>query len=96
MASTAFEVRHFLSEATVHLPRTARLLGPVRQTAGALAGAALAALPHGGQRSARRNAWSSMVADSTQARLRDEAQVAVDRSLARARRYEARALKRAR
>ena len=95
-------VSHFLSEARVNLLspiqqlRPLQLLGPVRRAAGGLVDLTVTALPHGGQRGARRNAWGSMVADSTRARLRDEAQVAVERSLARTRRQEARALRQAR
>ena len=95
-------VSHFLSEAKVNLLsplqhlRPADVVGPVRRAAAGLADLTVTALPHGGQRGARRNAWASMVADSTRARLRDEAQVAVDRSLATTRQHEARALKRAR
>ncbi len=37
----------------------------------------LATLPHGGQRAARRNAWSSMSADATVARARREAEAAL-------------------
>ncbi len=37
----------------------------------------LTALPHGGQRAARRNAWSSMSADATMARARREAAAAL-------------------
>ena len=85
---------HLLSP--VQQLRPLQLLGPVRRAANGLVDLTAAALPHGGQRGARRNAWSSMVADTTTARLRDEAQVAVDRSLARARRHEARALRQAR
>ena len=70
-------VSHFLSEARVNLLspiqqlRPLQLLGPVRRAAGGLVDLTVTALPHGGQRGARRNAWGSMVADSTRARLRD-------------------------
>ena len=37
----------------------------------------LAALPHGGQRTARRNAWASMSTDATRARGRREAAAAM-------------------
>ncbi len=40
--------------------------------------AVLAALPHGGQRIARRNAWAGMSADSARGRARREADAAVD------------------
>lgn len=53
---------------------------------------ALAVLPHGGQRSARRNAWASMSADVAWARHRREAEAAmgaaVDRAQRRARAQE--------
>jgi hypothetical protein len=42
----------------------------------------LTALPHGGQRSARRNAWASMSTDAARARGRREADVAMDRAVA--------------
>ena len=95
-------VSHFLSEAKVNLfslvqqLRPADVVSPVRRAAAGLADLTVTALPHGGQRGARRNAWASMAADSTRARLRDEAQLAVDRSLAKTSRHEARALQRAR
>jgi len=44
----------------------------------------LTVLPHGGQRSARRNAWASMSADSALARSRREADAAMDRAVVRA------------
>lgn len=50
---------------------------PLGRTAVQLQGLALTLLPHGGQRSARRNAWSAMSADSALARSRREAEVAV-------------------
>ena len=43
----------------------------------------LTVLPHGGQRSARRNAWAAMSADATLARGRREAEVAVAAAAAR-------------
>ncbi|MCW2499099.1 MAG: hypothetical protein JWN87_775 [Frankiales bacterium] len=42
----------------------------------------LTALPHGGQRSARRNAWASMASDATRARGRREADAAMGEALA--------------
>lgn len=39
--------------------------------------AVLTALPHGGQRVARRNAWASMSADAAMARARREAEAAL-------------------
>jgi hypothetical protein len=44
----------------------------------------LVVLPHGGQRSARRNAWSAMAADASLARGRREAELAVAAASARA------------
>ena len=44
----------------------------------------LVAVPHGGQRGARRNAWASMSADAALARSRREAEAAMDRSVSRA------------
>ena len=48
----------------------------------------LTVLPHGGQRSARQNAWASMSADSALARSRREAEAAMDRAQLRARARE--------
>ena len=48
----------------------------------------LAVLPHGGQRSARRNAWASMSADASWARNRREADAAIERARLRARARE--------
>jgi hypothetical protein len=45
---------------------------------------ALSVLPHGGQRAARRNAWSSMSSDAALARNRREADHAMARATARA------------
>lgn len=42
---------------------------------------ALTVLPHGGQRSARRNAWASMVDDNTRARARRDADAAMSRAV---------------
>ena len=44
----------------------------------------LTVLPHGGQRSARQNAWASMSSDASWARNRREADAAMDRALLRA------------
>lgn len=44
----------------------------------------LTVLPHGGQGTARRNAWRAMSSDAAEARARREAQVAVERAAARA------------
>jgi len=46
----------------------------------------LAVVPHGGQRSARRNAWASMSQDAATARARKEAGSAMDRAVAFAQR----------
>ncbi len=46
---------------------------------------ALTMLPHGGQRSARKNAWASMSECSARARSRREADAAMDRAVAIAR-----------
>jgi hypothetical protein len=51
---------------------------PVTRTVQSLT---LLALPHGGQRVARRNAWSSMSADATWARSRREAELALQRAV---------------
>ena len=47
------------------------------RTAAQLQGFALTVLPHGGQRSARKNAWAAMSADAVLARSRREAEAAV-------------------
>ncbi|MDT7539798.1 MAG: hypothetical protein QOI82_3383 [Actinomycetota bacterium] len=52
---------------------------PVTRTVQSLA---LFALPHGGQRVARRNAWASMSAEAAWARSRREAELAMQRALA--------------
>lgn len=44
----------------------------------------LAVIPHGGQRSARRNAWASMSTDAARARSRRDADRAMDRAVDRA------------
>jgi predicted nucleic acid-binding Zn ribbon protein len=51
------------------------LLNPIGSTART---AFLFAMPHGGQRAARTNAWASMSADATRARARREAALAVE------------------
>ena len=48
----------------------------------------LTVLPHGGQLSARRNAWASMSSDAAWARGRREADAAMDRAVLRARSRE--------
>jgi hypothetical protein len=52
-------------------------LTALQRTAGQLQSLALTVVPHGGQRSARRNAWAAMSADAIQARARREAEAAV-------------------
>ncbi len=68
---------------------------PLQRTALNLQSLALAAVPHGGQRSARRNAWAAMSADAVRARSRHEAEEvmagAVQRAAARAQHPSARA-----
>ena len=51
----------------------------------------MTAMPHGGQRAARRNAWSSMSTDAARARARREADAAMDRAAAMAQHPAARA-----
>jgi hypothetical protein len=55
---------------------------PARLATGALQSLTLLALPHGGQRTARRNAWASMSADSALARTRREAAGAMSLAVA--------------
>ena len=59
-------------------------LTPLVRTAGQLQSLALTVLPHGGQRSARRNAWSAMSADAVFARNRRDAEQAMLSALTRA------------
>ena len=59
----------------------------LRRTAQSLV---LLLLPHGGQQTARRNAWAGMVADSARARSSREAQAALDRAALRSARTAAR------
>ena len=49
----------------------------------------LTALPHGGQRTARRNAWASMSTDAARARGRRDADAAMAQSAFRARALDA-------
>ena len=49
----------------------------------------LTALPHGGQRTARRNAWASMSTDAARARGRRDADAAMAQSAFRARSLDA-------
>ena len=44
----------------------------------------MAVVPHGGQRSARHNAWASMSTDAVRARARREADLAMARAQSRA------------
>ena len=56
----------------------------LRRTSSAVQALSLFAVPHGGQRRARRNAWASMSADAALARSRREAEAAMGRSISRA------------
>ena len=56
----------------------------VRRTAAVSQQLLMAALPHGGQRVARRNAWASMAADAALTRARREAAEAMDWAIAQA------------
>ena len=56
---------------------------PLPRSASRLQDLTLVLLPHGGQRSARRNAWAAMSADAALARGRREAEVAVAAAAAR-------------
>ncbi len=58
---------------------------PLRRTPSAVRGLCLLAFPHGGQRSARRNAWAGMSAQTAHGRARAEAEEALGTSVARAR-----------
>lgn len=61
----------------------------MRRTAQVLQLLVLALAPAGGQTAARRNAWASMSQGSARARGRREADLAMDRALARAERSAA-------
>lgn len=61
-----------------HVPR----LGPAIVALGQAA--ALALLPDGAQRTARRNAWAGMSADSTRGRARREGEAALEAAVRRA------------
>ena len=52
------------------------------RTATTVQSLAITLLPHGGQRSARRNAWASMSSDAVRARSRREADIAMSRAVA--------------
>ena len=54
------------------------------RTTSQLQSVALTLLPHGGQGTARRNAWSAMSADAATARSRREADFAMERAVLRA------------
>ena len=57
---------------------------PLTRTALNVQSLVMAVVPHGGQRSARRNAWASMSSDAARARARREADLAMDRARTRA------------
>ena len=67
------------------------VLGTVRRSSRTVEGLVLLALPHGGQQSARRNAWASMAADSARARARREADAALELAVSASNRATARA-----
>jgi hypothetical protein len=60
------------AEVIPHLARTATTVQSI----------VVAVLPHGGQRSARRNAWASMSEDNLRARARRDADSAMSRAVA--------------
>jgi hypothetical protein len=53
----------------------------ISRTASNVQSLVLAVLPHGGQRSARRNAWASMSSDAVRARGRREADAAMNHAI---------------
>jgi hypothetical protein len=55
---------------------------PLSRTATTVQTLLMTALPHGGQRSARRNAWAAMSTDAVRSRARREAEAAIDRAVA--------------
>ncbi len=57
---------------------------PLARTALNVQSLVLAVVPHGGQRSARRNAWASMSSDAARARSRREADRAMAGAVVRA------------
>jgi hypothetical protein len=57
-------------------------LSPLSRIATTAESVALTLLPHGGQRSARKNAWASMSQDSARARGRRDADDAMARAIA--------------
>jgi hypothetical protein len=64
---------------------TSTLPAPLRRTPSAVRTLYLLAFPHGGQRSARSNAWAGMSADLVRSRDRSEADDALRAAIARAR-----------
>jgi hypothetical protein len=58
------------------------IIPSITRTARTVQTLTLTVLPHGGQRSARRNAWASMAADNTRAQSRREADAAMARAVA--------------
>ena len=61
----------------------------LRRTSSAVQALSLFAVPHGGQRRARRNAWASMSTDAARARGRRDADAAMAQSAFRARALDA-------
>ena len=59
------------------------MLHTVRRTTSQLQALALAVVPHGGQRTARQNAWASMSQGAVRARGRREAEAALEQALRR-------------
>ncbi len=57
---------------------------PLRHTPRLMGSLAVLAFPHGGQRSARRNAWTGMSEGAAHRRARAEADEAMQASIARA------------
>jgi hypothetical protein len=57
-------------------------LSPLSRFATTVESVARTLIPHGGQRSARKNAWASMSEGSTRARGRREADAAMARAIA--------------
>ena len=60
------------------------MFSPLARTAGNVQSFVLTVVPHGGQRSARRNAWASMSSDAVRARARRDADVAMTRAISMA------------
>ncbi len=57
---------------------------PLQRTTLNVQSFALALVPHGGQRSARRNAWAAMSADAVRARARRDASTVMSDAIQRA------------